>query len=234
MPGSKVKSNEGKYKLTNYIDGADKIWNMVHVTVPSQMAARWRMKLLGALHHPKVSGNFGQKSNGNVRFRRFFQTGIFGASSESDRTEICRSILTKRSTALLLFTYDKPHALSQQVATSFCTFLLTYVFPFRVWFVSSLRIAECVLKSAIRHGSRDRRNTRCRYKSWTVPSNRKSFSFGVCKSGLDWKPKSWGVMPFLVMQAKQFWVANVPHRFYSRKLREKKCITNWNCSLTHI
>ena len=44
---------------------------MVHVTVSSQMAARWRMKSLGAFHYPKVSGNFGQKSNGNVRFGSF-------------------------------------------------------------------------------------------------------------------------------------------------------------------
>ena len=32
-PGSKVKYNEGKYKLTNYIDWVDKIESMVHVTI---------------------------------------------------------------------------------------------------------------------------------------------------------------------------------------------------------
>ena len=32
-PGTKVKCNEGKYKLTNYIDWVDKIWGMVHVTI---------------------------------------------------------------------------------------------------------------------------------------------------------------------------------------------------------
>ena len=32
-PGSKVKYNEGKYKLTNYIDWVDKMEGMVHVTI---------------------------------------------------------------------------------------------------------------------------------------------------------------------------------------------------------
>ena len=32
-PGSKAKYNEGKYKLTNYIDWVDKILGMVQVTI---------------------------------------------------------------------------------------------------------------------------------------------------------------------------------------------------------
>ena len=32
-PGSKVKYNEGKYKLTNYMDWVDKIWSKAHVTI---------------------------------------------------------------------------------------------------------------------------------------------------------------------------------------------------------
>ena len=42
-PGSKVKYNEGKYKLTNYIDWVDKIESMVHVTISIKIISdMWR------------------------------------------------------------------------------------------------------------------------------------------------------------------------------------------------
>ena len=67
---------------------------------------------MSAFHYATNAGNFGRKSNGNVRFRlvrpEYSEPGLWSSrwptlTGRTGRIEICRSISTKRFIALLLF-----------------------------------------------------------------------------------------------------------------------------------
>ena len=141
--------------------------------------------------------------------------------------------LTKRSTTLLLFTHDKPHALSLQVAISFLYFPVKVRFFFlcliRFVFESQSLYLNLLFAMEVETGEIQGADT----KVEPCPATENHFLL-ECVNRV-WSESRNPEVSFLFYWCMQssFGSQMFPIDSVHENCR-KKCITNWNCSLTHI